>query len=70
MIIKDQKRKSRGCVADYLLREKKKYSLFCPVVIRRGEIPVPIPNTTVKPFSAESTLLETTREDRWLPDIK
>ena len=36
------------------------------VTIRSGETPVPIPNTTVKAGAAESTLLETAREDRWL----
>ena len=30
--------------------------------------PVPIPNTVVKLFSAESTWLDTAREDRSLPD--
>ena len=40
------------------------------VAIRNGEIPVPIPNTTVKTDTAESTLLETAREDRWLPHQK
>ena len=29
--------------------------------------PVPIPNTEVKLFCAESTWLETTREDRYMP---
>ncbi len=43
--------------------------LQIPVAIRPGELPVPIPNTKVKPRAAESTLLETTREDRWLPDF-
>ena len=36
------------------------------MAIRNGETPVPIPNTTVKTDTAESTLLETAREDRWL----
>ena len=40
------------------------------VAIRNGETPVPIPNTTVKTDTAESTLLETAREDRWLPHQK
>ena len=35
--------------------------------MRGGETPVPIPNTTVKAAAAESTLLETAREDRWPP---
>ena len=34
----------------------------------KGDPPVPIPNTEVKPLSAESTWLETAREDRSLPD--
>ena len=32
--------------------------------------PVPIPNTEVKPFSADGTWLETARESRSLPDPK
>ena len=32
-----------------------------------GETPVPIPNTKVKPHTAESTMLETAWEGRWLP---
>ena len=39
-----------------------------PVAIRYGVTPVPIPNTTVKTISAEGTVLETIRENRWLPD--
>ena len=38
-----------------------------PVAIRVGEIPVPIPNTTVKPHTADGTMLETAWESRWLP---
>ena len=34
-----------------------------------GVPPVPIPNTEVKPFSAESTWLDTAREDRSLPEF-
>ena len=40
------------------------------VAMRLGETPVPIPNTTVKTGAAESTMLETAWEDRWLPDLK
>ena len=40
------------------------------VLMRAGETPVPIPNTTVKTRAAESTMLETAWEDRWLPDLK
>ena len=42
----------------------------CLVAMRPGETPVPIPNTMVKTRPAENTLLETAREDRWLPDIQ
>ena len=35
-----------------------------------GETPVPIPNTTVKPHTAESTMLETAWEGRWLPGFQ
>ena len=38
--------------------------------MRSGETPVPIPNTTVKTRAAESTILATVWEDRWLPDMK
>ncbi len=40
------------------------------VVMRFGETPVPIPNTTVKPKTAESTALETVWEGRWPPTSK
>ena len=33
----------------------------------QGDPPVPMPNTVVKPLYAESTRLETVREDRALP---
>ena len=35
--------------------------------MRPGDTPVPIPNTTVKPCTADGTLLETTRENRRAP---
>ena len=38
-----------------------------PVAMRPWETPVPIPNTTVKTWAAESTILVTVWEDRWLP---
>ena len=41
-----------------------------PVAMRFGVTPVPIPNTTVKTKTAESTILATVWEDRWLPDYK
>ena len=33
-----------------------------------GDPPVPIPNTEVKPFSADGTWLDTARESRTLPE--
>ena len=36
--------------------------------MRPWETPVPIPNTTVKTWAAENTMLETAWEDRWVPD--
>ena len=41
-----------------------------PVVMRVWETPVPIPNTMVKPYAAEDTMLATAWESRWLPDGK
>ena len=40
-----------------------------PVAMRRGETPVHIPNTKVKTFPAEDTMLVTVWENRWLPDF-
>ncbi len=37
------------------------------VAMRPRETPVPIPNTMVKPWTADGTWLVTTRESRWLP---
>ena len=36
--------------------------------MRLGETPVPIPNTMVKPYSADGTALATVWESRWMPD--
>ena len=38
------------------------------VPMRPRDTPVPIPNTTVKTWAAENTMLETAWEDRWVPD--
>ena len=38
------------------------------VVMRPGETPVPIPNTTVKTRTADGTMLETAWESRRLPE--
>ena len=35
--------------------------------MRSGDTPVPIPNTMVKTWAADSTMLETAWESRWLP---
>ena len=39
-----------------------------PVAMRPGETPVLIPNTMVKTWAADDTILETVWESRWLPD--
>ena len=36
--------------------------------MRLWDTPVLIPNTMVKTYAADGTLLETARESRWLPD--
>ena len=38
--------------------------------MRLGEIPVPIPNTMVKPQAADNTILETVWEGRWVPGLQ
>ena len=40
------------------------------MAMRIRDTPVPIPNTMVKTYAADGTLLETARESRWLPDLK
>ena len=37
--------------------------------MRLGVTPVPIPNTMVKTWAAENTILVTVWEDRWLPNL-
>ena len=37
--------------------------------MRIGDTPVLIPNTMVKTYAADGTMLETIWESRWLPDI-
>ena len=39
------------------------------MAMRLGATPVPIPNTMVKPQTADGTMLETAWESRWLPDF-
>ena len=43
-------------------------SIRFPVAMRPGDTPVPIPNTMVKTWAADGTMLETAWESRWLPD--
>ena len=38
--------------------------------MRSGDTPVPIPNTTVKTWTADGTALETVWESRWVPESK
>ena len=40
-----------------------------PVAMRAWDTPVYIPNTMVKPGTADGTILETVWESRWLPDF-
>ena len=47
---------------------KKKTNVTFLVAIRPGETPVPIPNTMVKPRTADGTVLETIWESRRLPE--
>ena len=37
--------------------------------MRSGDTPVPIPNTTVKTWAADDTILVTVWQNRWLPDL-
>ena len=39
-----------------------------PVPMRIGVTPVLIPNTMVKTYTADGTMLETAWESRWVPD--
>ena len=48
------------------VREKDKFTISGDD--GEGVPPVPIPNTEVKPFSADGTWLDTARESRTLPE--
>ena len=39
------------------------------VAMRLGDTPVPIPNTTVKTWAADDTILVTVWQNRWLPNL-
>ena len=45
------------------------YSKTFPVVLRNWETLIPIPNMTVKTFTADGTWWATARESRWLPEL-
>ena len=47
-----------------------KLNTWILVAMRSGETPVHIPNTMVKTWPADGTLLETAWESRWLPDLE
>ena len=50
-----------------ICRETNKKGIFL-VTMRIGDTPVLIPNTMVKTYAADGTMLETIWESRWLPD--
>ena len=56
-----------GSLVRVQLGEPKEYSLSTVGVDDAGGSPVPIPNTEVKPCSAEDTWLATARENRKMP---
>ena len=56
-----------GSLVRVQLGEPNEYSLSTVGVDDAGGPPVPIPNTEVKPCSAENTWLATAREDRKMP---
>ena len=60
-----RKFKSKSC-AVVRVRGKKKFTVSGDD--GEGVPPVPIPNTEVKPFSADGTWLDTARESRTLPE--
>ena len=62
---KAKKFKSNSC-AVVRVRGKKKFTISGDD--GEGVPPVPIPNTEVKPFSADGTWLDTARESRTLPE--
>ena len=63
---KAKKFKSNSC-AVVRVRGKKKFTVSGDD--GEGVPPVPIPNTEVKPFSADGTWLDTARESRTLPEF-
>ena len=60
--------RSTKCVANDRNCEIDNYTF--PVAMRPGETPVPIPNTMVKTWAADDTILETVWESRWPPGAR
>ncbi len=52
------------CISQSDMAQTEKFS----VSMRLGETPVPIPNTMVKPYTADGTALATVWESRWTPN--
>ena len=55
-----------SCCVIQISRKKRDIEIFL-VSMRPGDTPVPIPNTMVKPRSADGTILETVWESRRMP---
>ena len=51
-----------------ICQEANKNQIKILVTMRIGDTPVLIPNTMVKTYAADGTILETIWESRWLPD--
>ena len=66
------RRRSAYCAESFQAETKKTKDCTNPSQLSgdygERDPPVPIPNTEVKPFSADGTWLETTWESRTLPD--
>ena len=53
-----------------ICQEANKNQIKILVTMRIGDTPVLIPNTMVKTYAADGTMLETIWESRWLPDLR
>ena len=73
MVILLSCRKAERCEASGELAVSRRtsgiHNRIYPVAMRPGDTPVPIPNTKVKTWTADGTILETVWESRWLPDL-
>ena len=59
--------KDTRCKRGNVSRPRVENFINFPVAIRPGDTPVPIPNTMVKTWAADGTILETVWESRWTP---